>query len=376
MSYHKYIAKTFAGLEPVLEKELQEIGIEDCTILKRSVAFECSFDHLMLANMSLRTAIRIYRPLFEFEVKDEEDLYQNILKFNWEEWLTLDNTFAIESIVNSQQFVNSHFISLKSKDAIVDHFYFKYKKRPNVDIKEPHFRIQVHISSLNKCTISVDTSGEALYKRGYKNRQTEASINECLASGMILMSNWDRKKDFYDPMCGSGTIFIEAAMIASNYPPNLKRKKWGFFHFKEFEKAKYEKLRTILESQIKISEVNFYVNDLAGKSLDIAKMNYYDANIDLPYIYFSKENFFELQPKSKEGIMIINPPYNERIELNNEDLWYKDLGDIFKNFYKGFDIWLISSNKSALRKIGLKDSTRFQLMNGGLNCEYCHYEIF
>lgn len=376
MSYHKYIAKTFAGLETVLEKELQEIGIEDCTILKRSVAFECSFDHLMLANMSLRTAIRIYRPLFEFEVKDEEDLYQNILKYNWEEWLTLDNTFAIESIVNSQQFVNSHFISLKSKDAIVDHFYFKYKKRPNVDIKEPHFRIQVHISSLNKCTISVDTSGEALYKRGYKNRQTEASINECLASGMILMSNWDRKKDFYDPMCGSGTIFIEAAMIASNYPTNLKRKKWGFFHFKEFEKAKYEKLRSILESQIQVSEVNFYVNDLAGKSLDIAKMNYYDVNIDLPYIYFSKENFFELQPKSKEGIMIINPPYNERIELNNEDLWYKDLGDIFKNFYKGFDIWLISSNKSALRKIGLKDSTRFQLMNGGLNCEYCHYEIF
>jgi putative N6-adenine-specific DNA methylase len=376
LSYHKYIAKTFAGLEPVLEKELQEIGIEDCTILKRSVAFECSFEHLMLANMSLRTAIRIYRPLFEFQVIDEEDLYQNILKFNWEEWLTLDNTFAIESIVNSQQFVNSHFISLKSKDAIVDHFYFKYKKRPNVDIKEPHFRIQVHISSLNKCTISVDTSGEALYKRGYKNRQTEASINECLASGMILMSNWDRKKDFYDPMCGSGTIFIEAAMIASNYPPNLKRKKWGFFYFKEFDKTKYEKLRAIVESQIKISEVNFYVNDLAGKSLDIAKMNYFDTNIDLPYIYFSKENFFEMQPKSKEGIMIINPPYNERIELNNEDLWYKDLGDIFKNFYKGFDIWLISSNKSALRKIGLKDSTRFQLMNGGLNCEYCHYEIF
>jgi putative N6-adenine-specific DNA methylase len=372
----KYIAKTFAGLEQALEQELNAIGIYDCEILKRSVAFECSFEHLILANLMLRTALRIYMPIDTFEVSIELDVYQNVYNFPWEEWIGLDQTFMIESIVNSATFRNSHFIGLKTKDAIADRFQKRFKRRPNVDIKNPDFRIQIHISSLNKCTLSFDTSGEALYKRGYKNRQTEASINECLAAGMIILSGWDGNSDFYNPMCGSGTILVEAAMIASKTPPNRLRKNWGFMKFKAYDQEVFLKIKAMTESQMISSPINFYASDNQSAALDIAKMNFFDAKLDIPFIHFSKDNFFSINSESTSGIMIINPPYNERLELLQEDLFYKDMGDVFKNRFKGFDIWLISSNKPALRKIGLKTETRFQLMNGSLPCEYCHYKIF
>lgn len=376
MSQYKYIAKTFKGLEEVLESELREIGIDNCTILNRSVAFECSFEKMMEANMSLRTALRIYHPILSFEIRNEQELYENLLHYEWDQWLGLDKTFAIESIVSSQQFHNSHFISLKSKDGIVDFYYKKYGKRPNVDVRFPDIRIQIHISSLNKCTVSIDTSGDALYKRGYKKKQTEASINECLAAGMILLTKWKGENDFYDPMCGSGTLFIEAAMIASHIAPNIKRERWSFFQFKDFDNTKFEAIKSELNAKVEVSTVNFYVNDNSSQAMDIAKMNYYNTKIDLPFIHFTKDNFFYMSSSSKSGIMIMNPPYNERIELKEDELWYKDMGDTMKNHFKGFSIWVISSNKNAFRKIGLKDSERYHLMNGALPCEFCKYEIF
>lgn len=376
MSNKRYIAKTFKGLEDVLVKELNEIGIEDCTILNRSVAFDCSFEKMMEANLTVRTALRIYHPILAFDIRDEQDLYEQLLEYEWDNWLGLEKTFAIESIVTSQQFHNSHFISLKSKDGIVDFFYKKYGRRPDVDVRFPDIRIQIHISSLNRCTVSIDTSGEALYKRGYKKRQTEASINECLAAGMILLTDWRGETDFYDPMCGAGTLFIEAALIASKVPANINREKWSFFQFKDFDKNIYESLRTKLKAAIKISTVNYYVNDNSSQAMDIAKMNYYNTRVDLPYIKFTKENFFQMSSNSKSGMMVINPPYNERLELKEDEMWYKDMGDTMKNHFKGFSIWVISSNKNAFRKIGLKDSERYHLLNGALPCEYCKYEIF
>jgi len=320
--------------------------------------------------------LRIYQPIAEFEVDSEESLYQQVIQYPWDELMRIDNTFMIEPIVNSQIFNNSHFIGLKTKDAIADFFMNKYQKRPSVDIKNPNYRIQVHISSLNKCTISLDTSGEPLYKRGYKKRQTEASINECLAAGLVMLSGWDGDSDFYDPMCGSGTILVEAAMIATNTPPNLHRKEWAFERFKEFDKVRFEKIKAKMKEHIKPFEKNMYANDNSGKALDIAKMNFYDANVDVPFIHFSKEDFFEFHPKAASGFVLTNPPYDQRLQIQNIDLWYKNMGDVFKNFYKGFTVWIISSNKQAFRKLGLKSDQRFLLKNAGLDCEFCQYNIF
>lgn len=370
-----YIAKTFQGLEPILADELNNLGIQEITPLNRSVSFQADFGEMMLANLSLRTALRIYMPICEFDIENENDLYHQVKKYNWSQYLTTDRTFAIESVVASPEFKNSHFIALKTKDAVVDYFYQKENKRPNVDKRWPHLRIQIYISRTKRCVLSIDTTGEPLYKRGYKKRQTEASINECLAAGLILKSGWRGERDFYDPMCGSGTLTAEALMIASNCPPNLYRERWAFMDFPEFQAVDLKKMQQTLKEKIQLPEIDFYTNDKSLPALDIAKMNIFDLKINTSRVQFAKDDFFEIIPKTR-GIMIINPPYDERLSVSQVDLWYKDLGDMFKRHYVGFDVWLISSNKSALKKIGLKSTERMRILNGALECEYCHYEIF
>lgn len=370
-----YIAKTFQGLEPILADELNNLGIQEITPLNRSVSFQADFGEMMLANLSLRTSLRIYMPICEFDIENENDLYHQVKKYNWSQHLTTDKTFAIESVVASPDFKNSHFIALKTKDAVVDYFYQKENKRPNVDKRWPHLRIQIYISRTKRCVLSIDTTGEPLYKRGYKKRQTEASINECLAAGLILKSGWRGERDFYDPMCGSGTLTAEALMIASHCPPNLYRERWAFMDFPEFQAVDLKKMQQTLKDKIQLPEIDFYTNDKSLPALDIAKMNIFDLKINTSRVQFSKDDFFEIIPKTR-GIMIINPPYDERLSVSQVELWYKDLGDMFKRHYVEFDVWLISSNKSALKKIGLKSTERMRILNGALECEYCHYEIF
>jgi len=371
----KYIAKTFQGLEFVLEQELRELGITETTQLTRSVAFECGFEDMMRANLTLRTALRIYQPFHEFEFRNEKQMYDELVKLDWSEFLTADKTFAIENVVLTESVRNSHFISLKTKDAIVDFFYQTENRRPNVDVRWPDVRIQIYISKANKCVLSVDTTGEPLYKRGYKKRQTEASMNECLAAGLVLMTGWKGEKDMYDMMTGSGTITAEALMYASNYPVNIHREKWPFFDFEEFKLKDFKKLQQELKDKIVIPDCDFYVNDKNKEAMDIAKMNIFDLKVNTSRVQFSRDDFFEMTPTS-EGVMILNPPYDERLAVKEVELWYKDLGDMMKRNYKNFDVWVISSNKNAMRKIGLKDSQRFPLVNGALNCEFCKYEIY
>lgn len=371
----RYIAKTFQGLETVLEAELQSFGITETQQLNRSVAFEGSISDLIRANLCSRTALRIYKPLFEFDYTDENQMYHSILKYDWSKILDIDKTFSIESVVQTKQVKNTHFISLKTKDAIVDFFYKKNKSRPNVDVRWPNVRIQVYISKTHKCVVSIDTTGEPLYKRGYKKRQTEASMNECLAAGLILMSTWRGQMDFYDMMSGSGTLTAEALMIASKYPVNIHRENWPFFEFPEFKMMEFKKIQTQLKDAVVVPDIDFYINEKSNDAFDIAKMNLFDLKVNTSRLQFSRDNFFEITPQTK-GTLILNPPYDERLEIKDVDLWYKDLGDMLKRHYTGFDVWIISSNKSALRKIGLKDTKRFHVFNGSLPCEYCLYEMY
>jgi putative N6-adenine-specific DNA methylase len=371
----KYIAKTFQGLESVLESELHALGITDTEILNRSVSFSTDFKGMMLANLCLRTALRIYMPITEFEIENEQDLYNKVKAYDWSQHLSTDKTFVVESVVASKQFVNSHFIALKTKDAVVDYFYERERTRPSIDKRWPNLRLQVYISRTNHCVLSIDTTGEPLYKRGYKKRQTEASMNECLAAGLILMTRWKGEKDMYDMMSGSGTITAEALMIGSNFPPNLYREKWPFMEFDEFKLVDLKKTQASLKEKIVSPDVDFYVNEKNTEAYDIAKMNLFDLKVNTSRLQFSRDDFFEVTPE-KPGILILNPPYDERLSVTEIELMYKDIGDMVKRHYLGFDVWIISSNKSAMRKIGLKDSKRFHVFNGGLECEFCLYEIY
>jgi putative N6-adenine-specific DNA methylase len=371
----KYIVKTFQGLEAVLEKELHDLGIESTEQLNRSVAFEADFEQMMQANLCLRTGLRIYQPLFDFEFKDEVQMYKVLNNFSWDKYIGMEQTFAIENVVVTKAVKNSHFISLKAKDAIADYFFAKYKKRPSVDVRWPDIRIQVYISKTHNCVVSIDTTGEPLYKRGYKKRQTEASINECLAAGLILMTGWKGEKDFYDMMAGSGTLTAEALMIASNYPVNIHREKWPFFQLEGFSMPAFKKLQQDIRDRIITPEIDFYVNEKANEAFDIAKMNLFDLKVNTSRLQFSRDNFFEITPNTK-GILVLNPPYDERLEMKDIELFYKDIGDMLKRHYTGFDVWIISANKAAMKKIGLKSSIRYHIVNSNLDCEFCKYEMY
>lgn len=371
----KYIAKTFQGLEEILEAELHSLGIALTEKLNRSVAFDASFEDMIRANLSLRTALRIYQPLLEFEFQDENQMYQKLKSFAWDTYLNVDQTFAIENVVVTKAVKNSHFISLKAKDAIADYFLAKHKKRPSVDTRWPDIRFQVYISKTHKCVVSIDTTGEPLYKRGYKKRQTEASINECLAAGMIFLTGWKGEKDFYDMMAGSGTFTAEALMIASNYPVNIHREQWPFFQLEGFSMLNFKKVQKDLKDEVVAPNIDFYVNEKSNDAFDIAKMNLFDLKVNTSRLQFSRDNFFEVSPHTK-GILILNPPYDERLEIKNVELFYKDIGDMLKRNYAGFDVWIISSNKAAFKKIGLKTSVRYHLVNANLDCEFCKYEMY
>ena len=221
------VAKTLFGFEELLANELLKLGAQDIKKGVRSVSFVGDKGFMYKANLGLRTAIKILKPIKSFWLRNEDDLYQQVYKIKWEDYLKPSGTLAVDATVHSNVFTHSKFVALKTKDAIVDRFREISGERPNVDLRFPDLKINVHIDR-NQCTISLDTSGESLHRRGYKTDTNIAPINEVLAAGLVMLSGWDGQCDFMDPMCGSGTILIEAAMIACNIPPNLMRKEFAF----------------------------------------------------------------------------------------------------------------------------------------------------
>lgn len=368
------IAKTMAGLEDVLAEELIALGANNLEIGTRMVSFEGDLSLLYKANICCRTALRILRPVYTFKARNTDEIYKRIKAMNWYEHLTEDSTFAIDAITFSELFTHSKFVAYRVKDAIVDYFMQKTGKRPSVDTKDPDLLINFHIAH-DTCTLSFDSSGESLHKRGYRMAQTEAPLNEVLAAGMILKTGWRGESDFVDPMCGSGTLLIEAAMIAMNVPPGIYRSNFAFEKWKNFNKELFEHIYNDDSGEREFNH-KIYGSDISAEAIAIAEQNIKSAgvgrHIELKTMPFEKYT----EAPSETGILVTNPPYGERIKP--EDLFglYEKLGERLKHVFIGYSAWVLSYKKECFNKIGLKPTKKVQLVNGSLQCEFRRYDIF
>jgi len=371
----KMTATTLKGLEGVLAEELKKLGAQDIKEGIRSVTFRGDQGFLYKANIALRTAIRILKPIRTCKVYDEEDLYEAIQKIKWEKYLDVEGTFAIGAVVNSKNFTsNSHYIALKSKDAVVDYFRHKYSKRPNVDLDYPDVKIHVHIQK-DWCTISLDSSGDSLHKRGYRSATNIAPINEVLAAGLVLLSGYSGDENFIDPMCGSGTILIEACMIACKIPANINRKQFAFERWKNYDEDLYFTIQDALLKKITNSHFKIMGFDKAPSAVSKAKQNIINANLD-EFIGVHHVNFFNSTKEVFGNTTILfNPPYGERLNIDVNE-FYKKVGDTLKHNYPNSTAWMITSDMQALKHVGLRTSKRIELKNADLDCKFVKYELY
>ena len=368
------IAKTLYGFESILAKELLDLGAMDIKEGNRMVSFVGDKGFMYKANLCLRTAIKILKPYESFKANSEQELYDNIKRLPWEKFLDVKGSLAIDSAVHSDIFTHSQYVALKAKDAIVDRFREKFGERPDVDLDFPDLRINIHIEK-NFCNVSFDSSGDSLHKRGYRSATNIAPINEVLAAGMLLMSGWDGQCDFLDPMCGSGTIPIEAAMIACNIPPNLNRKEFAFEKWSDWDEDLYEKIE---ESSLKkVRDFHFKIRgyDKAPSAVMKAKENVKNANLS-DFIEIQQKSFFESE-KENDGYlhMLFNPPYGERLEIDIEE-FYGRIGDTLKQNYPGTHAWFIATNFDAIKSVGLRASRKIKLYNGPLEGRLLKYVLY
>lgn len=367
------IAKTFQGLEEVLAEELTNLGADNVQIGRRMVSFTGDKEMMYRANFCLRTAIRILKPIKQFNAKDADEVYAQIKKINWEEYLDADKTFAVDAVVFSDEFRHSKFVAYKVKDAIVDYFKELNGKRPSVRINKPDVLLNIHIAQ-NKCTLSLDSSGESLHRRGYRQEAVEAPLNEVLAAGMILMTGWHGQCDLIDPMCGSGTIPIEAALIARNISPGVFRKEFAFERWKDFDQEMFDNIYND-DSQEREFTHRIFGFDNNPQANEIAIRNVKAAGL-------SKEIILKLQPfqqfeKPKENsIIVMNPPYGERISTRDLLGLYQMIGERLKHAFIDQDAWILSYREECFDQIGLKPSRKIPLFNGSLECEFRKYQIF
>ena len=368
------VAKTLFGFEELLERELIRLGAMHVKKGVRNVSFEGDKGFMYKANLALRTAIKILKPIKTFRVKNEQDLYDQVYKMPWNTYLKASGTLAINATVHSEAFTHSHYVALKTKDAIVDKFRETDGQRPNIDLRFPDLKINVHIDR-QVCTISLDSSGESLHKRGYKTATNIAPINEVLAAGLVMLSGWDGQSDFMDPMCGSGTILAEAAMIACNIPPNLMRKEFAYERWEDWDVELFEKIEGSLLSKTRDFHHKMYGYDKSPSAVAKAKDNIKNAHLD-EFITIQHEDFFKTQKAGENKLhMVFNPPYGERLDINMEE-FYKDIGDTLKQSYPGTDAWFITSNLEAIKHVGLRPSRKIHLMNAKLEARLVKYVMY
>lgn len=372
MKKFKIVVKTFAGLEQVLAAELKALGAESVTPERRAVSFLGDKAMLYKANFLLRTALKVLRPVAQFNIHWKDDLYNNTKKINWSEYLTLGKSFAIDSTVQSELFVNSMYASLKVKDAIADYFREALGKRPSVNQHDPDIRIHVYLMG-DYCEISLDSSGESLHRRGYRMGQGEAPVNEVLAAGMILLSGWNGESNFMDPMCGSGTLLIEAAMIAKGIPAGIYRKSFAFEKWLDFDENLFSEIYNA--DYEKESSIRIFGSDISVQSCAIARANIKNAGFSKA-IEVEVKDFISMDPPFEDAIIITNPPYGERMKPQSVAELYKSMGDVLKQKYAGYAAWIISSSEEGFRNIGLKPSRKIELFNGALPCSFRKFELF
>ena len=371
---YNMLAKTLFGFEELLAKELTQLGARDVKTGVRSVSFSGDKGFMYKSNLALRTAIKILKPIHSFTVNNEQDLYDNLYKMAWDQYVKPSGTIAVDATIHYELFTNSLYIAQKTKDAIVDKFRDTTGERPNVDLKFPDLKVNVHIDR-HQVTISLDSSGDSLHKRGYKIATNIAPINEVLAAGLIMLSGWDGQTDFMDPMCGSGTMLIEAAMIACNIPPNLMRKEFAFERWNDWDVELFEKIEESLLAKTRDFHHKIIGYDKAPSAVTKAIENVKNAQLD-DFIDVKHEDFFKTQKGGEEKLhMVFNPPYGERLNIDMEE-FYKNIGDTLKQSYPGTDAWFITSNLDALKHVGLRPSRKIHLFNAKLEARLVKYVMY
>lgn len=369
----KMVAKTFQGLEDLLADELETIGANNIEKANRAVTFTGDNAMMYRANYHIRTAISILKPIAEFVAKDEDELYKAIGKISWSKFMTLEETFSVSATTFSEVFNHSQYVSLKIKDAIVDQFRRRQGSRPNVNTQNPDLKIHIHIAEKN-CTLLLDSSGDSLFKRGYRTQTVKAPINEVLAAAMIKLSGWDMKSDLHDPMCGSGTILIEAAMMAYNIAPGTFRKKFGFESWKDFDADVFADITEEVFNEVDFQHT-ISGSDISPISIKITEENLKQAFLNKK-VQTKPQNFFDGASPVNNGFAITNPPYGERLQPDDLKDFYQKIGDKLKTDYSGNTVWLIGSNTELMKFIGLKPSKKIALYNGPIECSFRQYDLY
>jgi putative N6-adenine-specific DNA methylase len=374
MENFKMIAKTFFGFEEILAKELQVLGAQEVEIGTRAVSFKGDKGFMYKANLSLRTALKVLKPIYYFRATNDQNLYKGIQSMDWSKYLNSNQTFVIDSTIHSDNFKHSQFVSQKSKDAIVDQFRERTGQRPSIDKDFPDLRINIHIDR-DQVSVALDTSGDSLHHRGYRTATNIAPINEVLAAGMVLLSGWDGQSDFLDPMCGSGTILAEAAMIACNIPANINRKEFAFEKWNDWDNDLFDQIVDSLLKRTREFHYTIKGYDKAPSAVNKAKDNIANANLS-EYITIEQKNFFDTEKETSRPLhLLFNPPYGERLDIELER-FYREIGDTMKQHYPDTNAWFITGNLDALKFVGLRPSRKIKLFNGSLEARLVKYEMY
>lgn len=369
------VAKTLFGLEEILAQELKTLGAQAVKIGVRNVQFVGDTGFMYKANLCLRTALRILKPIHRSSISKIDEVYQLMHGIAWEDIMDENSTFAIRATVMTSEPQNSMYVALKAKDGLVDRFRSRVGSRPNVDKDFPDFSIHLYVTD-RIVEVSLDSSGTSLHQRGYRAATNIAPINEVLAAGILMLSGWRGDTDFLDPMCGSGTLLIEAAMIACNIPPNLNRKAFAFQKWSDWDNDLYEKIEASSLNKTRSFSHNITGYDKAPSAIRKAAQNISNANLD-DFIKIEREDFFrtkKLDP-DKSLHIVFNPPYGERLPID-VDVFYSRIGDTLKQSYAGTQACFITANMEALKHVGLRPSRRIKVFNGKLESKLVKYEIY
>lgn len=374
MKNFEILAKTLQGLEPILADEISALGGKDIKIMTRAVCYQGNMNLLMQSNLYLRTAIRILLPLETFYAHDEGRLYKRIKRIEWEDWFKPGHTILLDALSFGRAFKNSHYVALKCKDAIADRFMEHYGERPSVDKTHPDIRIHIHIID-RKCQVSLDSSGLSLEKRGYKTHSTEAPISEVLAAGMLKIADWPKETPFIDPMCGSGTLAIEAAMMQAGIAPGARRH-FAFENWNSFDYRTWQRIKKEAQDGMRTPENPVYASDINMKAIEACRSNAQNAGVD-HLMQIKNMDFFQSYPQTDSGMLVMNPPYGERLDEDKDiPVFYKKIGDHLKQHYSGHTAWIFSGNKTALKQFGLRSSEKHSLLNGAIECKFHRYDLY
>lgn len=371
----KIVATTLEGLEQVLAAELRAMGVTEMEVVSRGVIFEGDKKMLYRCNLELRTAIRVLKSMTIFRARHESALYSKIREIDWSKYLDVDGTLAINAVANSKYFTHTQYIALKTKDAIVDQFRDNYGRRPNVDTVRPKLRINIYVHD-DECEVLLDSSSDPLFKRGYRTETLEAPLNEVLAAGMLMIAGYDGSRALVDPMCGSGTILTEAALIAYNIPPQLHREFFGFTQWNDYDPKLWKQV--IEEAKAKIltdKKEPIFGFDKDFQAIRVSERNCVSEEM-AGRIAIERKAIEKLEPPVMNAMIVTNPPYDVRLEMESIQDFYKELGNNFKKKFSGYDVWMISSNEEAFKNFGLRPSEKHKLNNGGLECRYMKFELY